>query len=137
MCRRRSSAMSRRRAACDDGAAVVEFVLVSVVLTALFLAVVQLALTLHVRNTLVASAAEGARYGANADRTPEEGAAYAAQIVEQALWGAHSDDVTAGYEDVLGNTTVYVEIRTDVPVIGFFGFVPELIVRGHAMEEAQ
>lgn len=43
----------------------VDFVLVSVLLTALFLAVVQLALALHVRTTLQACAAEGARYGAN------------------------------------------------------------------------
>ena len=39
----------------DDGAAVVEFVLVGVLLTALFLALVQLGLALHVRNTLQAA----------------------------------------------------------------------------------
>ena len=52
------------------GSAVVDFTLVGVLLTFLFLALLQLGLALHVRNTLVASAAEGARYGANADRNP-------------------------------------------------------------------
>ena len=63
----------------DRGSAVVEFTLVGVLLTVLFLALLQLGLALHVRNTLVASAAEGARYAANADRTPDEGAAVTRQ----------------------------------------------------------
>ena len=45
----------------DDGSAVVDFTLVGILLTFLFLALLQLGLALHVRNTLVASAAEGAR----------------------------------------------------------------------------
>ena len=44
----------------DAGSAVVEFVLVTVLLLGLFLSVVQLGFALYVRNTLVASAADGA-----------------------------------------------------------------------------
>ena len=56
-----------------------EFTLVGVLLTVLALAVVQLALALHVRNTLLDAAAEGARYAALAGssdgdrRRPHEG----------------------------------------------------------------
>ena len=56
--------MRRRRldpAYDDGGSAVVDFTLVGILLTFLFLALLQLGLALHVRNTLVASAAEGAR----------------------------------------------------------------------------
>jgi len=46
----------------DSGAAVVEFLLVSIVLIALLMGVVQVGLYLHVRNVVAASAAEGARF---------------------------------------------------------------------------
>src|SRR4029453_4872725 len=60
----------QRNGPCREaGAAVVEFTLVTVVLVVLFLAILQLALALYVRNTLVAAAAEGAHYARNADRS--------------------------------------------------------------------
>lgn len=58
--------MDRRRSD-DAGAAVPEFVMVSGLVVALFLVVFQVGLALHARNVLVSVAAEGARYGANAD----------------------------------------------------------------------
>ena len=45
-----------------------DFVLIGALLTLLFLAIVQLTLILHVRNTLIDAAASGARYGTLADR---------------------------------------------------------------------
>ena len=51
----------------DKGSAVVEFALVSIVLVVLLLAVLQVAIYVYVRNVVAASAAEGARYGADAD----------------------------------------------------------------------
>ena len=47
----------------------VDFVLVGALLTLFFLAIVQLTLVLHVRNTLIDAAASGARYGTLADRS--------------------------------------------------------------------
>jgi hypothetical protein len=55
----------------ERGSAVVDFVLVLVVLVPLFLGIVQVALVLHVRNTLTAAASEGARYGATVNRPPD------------------------------------------------------------------
>lgn len=52
-----------------------DFVLVSVLLVALFLMVFQVGLLFHVRTVIASSAAEGARYGAAANRTPAQGAA--------------------------------------------------------------
>src|SRR5699024_8700584 len=52
----------RRRLNDERGSAVVEFVLVSVLVVTLLLGVLQLTLALHVRNTVVDAAGEGARY---------------------------------------------------------------------------
>lgn len=119
----------------DAGTAVVEFLLVGVLLTALFLGVLQLGLALHVRNTLVAAAAEGARYAANADRAPADGVDWTRQLVSASLAPRFAEDVAAGYEDVGGVPTVYVEVRADLPVIGFLGPDRAIVARGHALEE--
>lgn len=119
----------------DRGSAVVEFTLVGILLTFLFLALLQLGLALHVRNTLLASAAEGARYGANADRTPAQGAALTRQLIRDSLADRFADGVTAGTETVDGFQTVVVEVRTTLPVIGLLGPTRGLTVRGHALEE--
>ena len=121
----------------DRGSAVVEFTLVGILLTFLFLAVLQLGLAMHVRNTLAAAAAEGARYGANADRDPTQGAAVTRQLIRDSLADRFADGVTSGTETVDGFQTVYVEVRTTLPVIGLLGPTRSLTVRGHALEENQ
>ena len=57
----------------------------SVLVVALFLLVLQVAFVLHTRNVLVASAQEGARYGANADRGPADAQARTREVVADAL----------------------------------------------------
>ena len=120
----------------DRGSAVVEFTLVAVLLTALFLALLQLGLALHVRNTLLASAAEGARYAANADREPEDGEAVARQLIRSALADAFAERVTSGRETVAGVPTVYVQVEADLPLVGLLGPSRRLQVRGHAVDES-
>ena len=119
----------------SEGAAVVEFTLVTVVLVVLFLAILQLALALHVRNTLVAAAAEGARYAANADRSGGDGAARARDIAAEALGDRFADDIRVAEAFVDGVPTVVVEIRATLPLIGLAGPSRALIVRGHAIDE--
>ncbi|MDP9408857.1 MAG: pilus assembly protein [Actinomycetota bacterium] len=125
----------------DAGSAVVEFVLVSVLLTALFLAVVQLALTLHVRSTLQACAAEGARYGANLGLGPAEARARTAQLVADALspryLSAPHGEVTAGVEplDSSGVPVVVVRVRARLPVVAALVPVLPVQVEGRALQE--
>ena len=128
---------SPRLARGDRGSAIVEFTLVGVLLTVLFLALLQLGLALHVRNTLAASAAEGARFGANADRTPGEGAALARQLIRDSLADTFADDVTADVEQVGGFQTVVIRVRARLPVLGLLGPARGISVQGHAVEEAQ
>jgi hypothetical protein len=69
----------------DEGAAVVEFVLISGLLLMLFLGVVQVGLVLHMRNVITANAAEGARYAANAGVDPSAGGPRADALTARSL----------------------------------------------------
>jgi len=125
----------------DGGAAVVEFVLVSVLLTALFLAVVQLALILHLRTTLQASAAEGARYGANLGLGPGDGRQRTVELVSSSLSpryvAAPHGEVTASVEplDGSGVPVVVVRVRARLPVVAALVPVLPVEVEGRALQE--
>lgn len=121
----------------DGGSAVVDFTLVGILLTVLFVALLQLGLALHVRNTLIASAVEGARWGANADRTPADGAVVTRQLIRDSLADSFADDVTSGTETVDGVVTVVIRVEARLPVFGLLGPPRGISVRGHAMEEEQ
>lgn len=127
--------MSRRTADDEAGSAVVDFVLVGALTTVLFVAVLQLALTLHVRSTLIDCAAEGARYGSLADRTPEQGAARAEDLIAMSLQPRFSQDVDAEVVDVGGMAVVEVRVEAPLPLIGLLGPSGALHVTGHALRE--
>src|SRR5262245_27245939 len=95
----------------DRGSAVVEFALVSVILTLLTLAVLQLALALHVRNTVLDAAAEGARFGALADNGPREGVRRTDELITQALGAGYAREVSVGGGTWHGYPTVTVTVR--------------------------
>jgi Flp pilus assembly protein TadG len=120
----------------DAGAAIVDFALVAALLSVVFLGVVQLATVLHVRNTLIDCASEGARYGALADRSPEQGAERTRLLIQSALAPAYAAGVTAGFADVVGLRTVEVTVTAPMPVMGLLGPAGNLVVRGHAVEES-
>jgi hypothetical protein len=119
----------------DRGSAVVDFVLVGTLVTLIFVGLVQLAVVLHVRNTLIDCAGEGARYGALADRTPGDGAARARALIVQDLSGRYAAEVEAGHEAVEGLDTVVVRVRAPLPLIGLLGAGRVLTVSGHAASE--
>ncbi|MGH3094529.1 MAG: TadE family protein [Streptosporangiales bacterium] len=128
--------LSRPRRFRDErGAAVVEFALVSVLLTALFLGVVQLGLALYVRNTLVACASAGARYGASADRAPADAAAYTRTRIRRSLADSYAANVRAGVRWRGGLRVVVVTVHAPVPVVGMIGPAGAMTVRGHALRE--
>jgi Flp pilus assembly protein TadG len=120
----------------ERGSAVVEFSLVSVILVLLFLAILQIGLVLHVRNTLVASAAEGARYAANADRDVAAGAVRTRELITSSVSTRYAGEVSAQYVHRAGVTLVEVRVRTTFPLVGLLGPSSLLEVTGHAVEEA-
>lgn len=104
----------------DRGAAVVEFVLVSMPLLFLLLAVLQVAVYLHLRNVVVASAAEGARYGANADRMSADGGPFAEQVLGRgvsARTAASIRCVATEQAGAGGTVLVAVRCRGSVPTL--------------------
>lgn len=128
-----------RRMGGDGGAAVVEFLLVSILLLALLFGVVQVGLYLHVRNVVAASAAEGARYAANADRTAADGGPMTQQIIADALSDRAAAAMTCSgrYEPGAGGTVlVAVHCTGDVPLIfSWLGGLPVLNVTARAIKE--
>ena len=121
--------------ASERGAAVVEFTLVSVVLVGLFLAVLQLGLVLHVRNTLVACAAEGARHAANADRDLADGEARTSALMAESLSPRFSGGIASRYVTTGNVQLVEIEVTTTLPLFGLLGVDRGLTVTGHAVEE--
>ncbi len=116
----------------DSGSAIAEFVMVTALLTVLTLSVIQLALALLIRNTIVDAAAEGARFGALADNSLADGVARTTALIEAALAPAYSRDVSATTGSYLGHPAIIVTVRAPLPVIGLIGIEGALEVSGHA-----
>ncbi|MFZ0325182.1 MAG: TadE/TadG family type IV pilus assembly protein [Actinomycetes bacterium] len=119
----------------DHGSAVVEFVLVSVLVVFVVLALLQVCFALYVRNTLVAAAAEGARFGAADGGTAQDAALHTRRLIEMTLPASYSADVSAGTEQVAGVPSVVVEVKAPLPVVAWFGWGDGVVARGHAMME--
>ncbi|WP_441005505.1 TadE family protein [Arthrobacter sp. PsM3] len=116
----------------ERGSAVVDFVLVGGLLTLFFLAIVQLTLVLHVRNTLIDAAASGARYGTLADRSAVDAKDRASQLISIALNPEFAQNVTTSEATYQGIRTLEVTVRAPLPVIGLIGPRAVLEVKGHA-----
>ena len=126
------------RLAEDTGSAVVDFTLTSVLLLFVFLAVLQLGLTLHVRNTLISCAAEGARYGAREGASPAQGAQRTRDLVTRTLSSRFAGDVTTSTDTTpAGVRVVVVTVDAPIPIIGPLGPDDGLHVRGRAFAESQ
>lgn len=120
----------------ESGAAVVDFVLVSLILLPLFLGLVQLSLVLYVRNSVAAAATEGARYAARVGHGPHDGV----RRTRAQLAGVVGDRFIAGisgrYTTFDGLGVVEVRVRVQVPPLGLWGPAVGLEVTGHGVREA-
>ena len=127
--------MPARPGRTQRGAAVIDFVLVLVVVVPLFLGILQVALVLHVRNTLVSAASEGARYAATVDRPVEAGEDRTREQIAGALASRFARDVSARSATVQGAPGIEVAVTAEVPPLGIWGPGVRLEVTGHAVEE--
>ena len=123
------------RLADDAGTAVAEFVMVSALLTILTLSVIQLGLALHIRNTVLDAAAEGARFAALADNELSDGVARTRDLIIVALGPDYATNVTASTGSYLGHPAAAVTVRAPLPLIGLVGIDGGLEVVGHAAIE--
>lgn len=113
----------------------VEFSLVSVLLVTLVLAIVQLTLALHVRNTLLDAAAEGARYAALAGSSEHAGVARTRELIGRAVADDFARDVSSSRTSIGGLPAIEITVRASLPVIGLIGPADALEVVGHAVIE--
>jgi hypothetical protein len=119
----------------ERGSAVAEFVMVGAILTVLTVSVLQLALALLVRNTVLDAASEGARFAALADNVPADGVARCRTLITLAIGSDYARDVTVSTGDWRGDPAVTVTVRTTLPVIGLLGIADAVEVSGHAIVE--
>lgn len=119
----------------DAGSAAAEFVMVGALLTVLLLSVLQLGFALLIRNTVLDAAAEGARFGALADRTPADGVARTVDLISTALGPVYAGDVSAATGSHLGHPTLTITVRAPLPLIGLAGVPGGLEVSGRAAIE--
>ena len=126
-----------RRVHDERGAAVADFAMVSVLVVVLFLAVFQLGLALHTRNTLISCASEGARLGARADAVPGQGVSRTESLISESLSPRYARHVTSRETVVEGVRVVEVRVVAPVPVLGLLGPDDRFDVVGRAFLESQ
>ena len=123
----------------ERGSAVVEFVLVSLLIMLLLLAVLQVAVYVHVRNVVTASAQEGARYAANADVDSGAGVGRTLEVVGRATSQQTARGLAcSSVEEVDGTGLTLVVVRCSGSVSALLGALGNLLpldVTGRAVKE--
>jgi len=98
----------------------VEFVLVSSLLVAVVLALIQLSVVVHVRHTLIASAQEGARWASYYDTRMAEGVALTRRLISDGLSPQYARSVTVTPGRVASQPGVRVIVTAPLPTIGLW-----------------
>jgi len=99
--------------------------------------IVQFGLFLHVRNTMVACAGEGARTAANSGVGLAAGEQVTTQCIVSALNPRFAERVTARPGRVGSQPIVVVEARGNMPALGYFGPGIDFSVHGRAVDEPE
>ena len=130
--RRRAARRLAARLREDEGAAGAEFPMVAGLLVMIALLVIQAALIVHTRNTLVDAAVQGAHHAALAGSTPQDGAQRAQQLVDERFGRGLEAEATAVQED---DGTIRVQVDATLPLVGLIGPAGALSVEGRAVDE--
>ena len=105
----------------------------SILVIAIAAGIIQLVLTLHVRNMLMSCAAEGAHTAARYDRELVDGAERTDSLIAASL-GDIPRDIAVREVLIDGRPSAEVEVSAPVPVLGLWG-VSSMTVTAHAVEE--
>lgn len=116
----------------EDGSAVAEFPMVAVLIVMIGLLIVQAALIVHTRNTLVDAAVQGAHHAALAGSTPQDGSERAEQLIDERFGSGLGAESTA-VQDAAGN--IRVQVTATLPLLGLFGPAGAITVEGRALDE--
>lgn len=105
----------------ERGSALAEFVFISALVALLCAAVFQLSFALHVRNTIIDSAGEGARHAALHGSSLAAGIDRTRFLIDAALPSTYSRDVSASIGDYDGVPVVEIHVRAPLALVGFLG----------------
>lgn len=104
----------------DRGNAPVEFVLVSALLVAVVLGVMQVGVVVHVRHTLISSAQEGARWASYYDTAPAEGVQLTRRLINEGLSARYSGNIRAETGELSGRPSVRITVTAPLPTVGLW-----------------
>ena len=123
------------RISADDGASPVEFALITPLLLVVTLAVLQLALVLHVRGVAVGAASQGARVAAMTNGDLSQGKARAERVLRESIAApaVRSTRVRIDHEGPVAVAAVHVTL--DLPIVGMFG-PTSMTVTGRSLLES-
>lgn len=107
----------------------------AMLLTGLFLGVLQLGVALYVRNTLIWCASEGARVAARAAASDQDGQQRTRELITAALSASYAKDIRVSRTQLDGMTTVVVVVAAPAPVLGLIGPDQRLLATGRALQE--
>lgn len=116
----------------ESGNAPAGFALVSGLVVAAILALLQLGFALHVRNLATDAAGEGARRAALFGASEADGVARTLDLLAQA---GISAQVTPGVGGYAGREVVTMTVSTSLPILGPWGPSGSLEVVGRAVKE--
>ncbi len=118
----------------DTGSAAVEFVLVVPLLMLVCAAVIQICLVAHVRSTLVAAAAEGARAAAVVGGTDASARQRTLTSAQASVAANTVKDVHVVHSQQQGMDIVTVTVDATLPLVGLLG-PTQMSVSAHALQE--
>lgn len=122
----------RQKLSSEQGSAVAEFSLVSILVTVLALSILQLGLFLHVRNSLVDIAVQSAHYASLQSNDLSHGQQRANELLNTRFPLLPHKSASISIDDA---GIISVEISATMPLLGFLGPNNSLQVSGHAVDE--
>ena len=106
--------------------------MVAVLIVLIAVMIIQAAVIVHTRNTLVDAAVQGAHHAAEVGATPQDGAERTELLIDRRFGGGIEADAVA---DQRSDGTIQVRVRATLPLIGLFGPAGALTVDGRAIDE--
>ncbi|MDN5820905.1 MAG: pilus assembly protein [Brachybacterium sp.] len=107
--------------------------MVAVLIIMIALMIVQAALIVHTRNTLVDAAVQGARHASLVGSSPQDGAERTERLIDERFDGGLDAEATA-VQDPDG--VIRVRVSATLPLVGLFGPNAAMTVQGRAIDEA-
>lgn len=119
----------------QDGSVLVEWSLVAVLVMAVTAALLQLTLSLYVRNILADAASDAARHAALVGASDAEANARVQQLCHGALRANYPTKSEVSHLQRGSVSLVQVQVSAPLPVIGLWSPTGSVVVRGHAVDQ--